>query len=267
MDLVIDKELIWFDLETTGLSVSKDRVIQLSMIKFFPAPKGSNVCPEPVVKTRLINPTPEGIEQMKKPNTAPHNIKWQDLKKAPTLKNISKQLRAFLGDADLGGHNIRKFDIPMLREEFIRIGINDWPGPNVRLIDTMALFTKLVPRSLSGSVSFFTNEQMNENAHDAEYDVRMTMKVLDGMLKWSPNLGNTTEELHVYSKPDVQGVDWNGHLVLDSKSDIVFARGKHKGEKIVDHPGYCKWMMANNFTQDTKEAIVNTFKLYQRQLT
>lgn len=266
MDLVINKELVMFDVETTGLSISKDFIIQITMIKFFPGKQGAKTAPAPVVKTRLINPTPEGIELMKKPNTAPHNIKWQDLVKEPTFKQIAKGMRQFLGNADLGGHNIRRFDIPMLREHFMRCGIIDWPGPNVRLVDTLALFQKLVPRNLVGAVAFFTSEQMNENAHDSEYDTRMTIKVLDGMLKWAPNLGHTTEELHQYSKPDVQGVDWNGHLILDSKSEIVFAKGRHKGAPIIDHPGYCKWMLVNDFPQDTKEAILNTYRLHKRKL-
>lgn len=267
MDLVIDKELVFFDLETTGLSITKDRIIQICMVKFFPAQPGSNITPDPVVKTRLINPGPEGIALMKQPNTAPHNIKWEDLLKQPTLKNISKQMRAFLGEADLAGHNIRRFDIPFLREEFLRIGISDWPGPNVRILDTLSMFSRLVPRNLAGAVRFFTNKEMNHNAHDAEYDVRMNIEVLEGMMKWSPDLGHTTEELHQFAKPDLDSVDWAGHFVVDSKSDIVFARGNNKGARIVDHPGYCKWMLANSFPEDTKIAITETFRMYKRNLT
>ena len=265
MDLIIDKEIVFFDVETTGLSISKDRIIQISMIKMFPSPSGKQAKP-PVVKTRLINPTEEGIYLMQRPNTAPHNINWQDLLKQPTFSQLAKSMRQFLGEADLGGHNIRNFDIPMLKEEFMRCGINDWPGPNVRLIDTFLLFTKLVPRSLEGAVRFFTNEQMNENAHDAEYDITMTMKVLDGMLNYAPDLGSTTEELHDFSKPDRQAVDWSGQLVFDSKTQVVFARGKHKGKRIIDHPGYCKWMLLEDFPQDTKLKIKETFRLHKKQL-
>ena len=264
MDLVIDKELVFFDIETTGLSIAKDRIIQIAMIKFFPSPKGSNVGPKPIMKKRLVNPTEEGIYLMQQPNTAPHNIKWQDLEAEPTFKKIAKSMRSFLGKADLGGHNIRNFDIPMLREEFLRCGISDWPDPNARLVDTFMLFTKLIPRSLSGAVSFFTNQNMNENAHDAEYDINMTVQVLDGMLNYAPGMGNTTEELHDFAKPDAKAVDWSGVLVVDSKSDVVFARGKHKGKRVVDHPGYCKYIMANPYSQDTKNAIIETFKIYKR---
>ena len=265
MNLIIDRELVWFDLETTGLSVSKDRVIQLCMIKFFPQTE-SGAMREPIVKTKLINPGPEGIELMKLPNTAPHNIKWEQLVDKATFRQYSKGMRQFLGNADLGGHNILNFDIPMLREEFMRCGINDWPPEHCRFIDTYRIFSKLIPRTLAGAVSFFTNDKMNEHAHDAEYDIRMTIKVLEGMLDYSTEFGNTTEELHQYTNADADGIDWNGYLIMDSKSQIVFNFGKHKGKRVIDHPDYCKWVMTHDYPADTKQALIKIFKLHNREI-
>ncbi|HEY5825967.1 MAG TPA: 3'-5' exonuclease, partial [Cyclobacteriaceae bacterium] len=171
MNLNLDRNLVFFDIESTGLNVIRDRIIQLAMIRYH-----KNGSP-PVEKSYLINPgIPISAEAM-----AVHGITPQDVANKPIFQILAKEIFDFIGDADLAGYNSNRFDIPVLMEEFARVGL-DFNLDNRRTIDVQRIFYRMEPRTLSAAYQFYCNKNI-ENAHDAMEDVRATIEVLDGQLK------------------------------------------------------------------------------------
>lgn len=267
MDIKIERPLVFFDLETTGLSVSEDRICQLSITKIMPQTKHGKG-EDPIVRTRLINPgkfIPEDA-------TAIHGISNEDVADEPTFEQFAKDLyEAFFKGADIGGHNILKFDIPMLREHFLRCNI-DWPNQDTRFVDTYSIASKVFPKKLELLYEFFTGNKA-EDAHDAEYDNMMSIEVLSAMVKNPRNYQvnpamkleypETVEELHELSIPTEEYVDYARKIIINpSTGDYEFNFGKHKGKKITSQRNYCKWILAQpDFTEDTKRAILNIFQV------
>lgn len=255
MNIKLMRPLIFFDLETTGLSIAKDRICQLSFTKFFPDK-------DPEVKTKIINPTiPIPLESSKV-----HNIYDKDVKNAPKFIQFAESLAEQFEGCDIAGYNIINFDIPLMREEFLRAGV-DWPKVDVRFVDVYKLVALALPRKLSQVFEMFTDNDADQ-AHDAEYDNMMTVEVMDRLLnpkaiKISAHSDlfkdKTVEYLSELCKSDDNYADFAMKIAIDRAGEYVFNFGKHKGEKVTNYKGFCKWMLLQDFTEDTKNVIMKIF--------
>lgn len=273
MKLNLQKPLVIFDLETTGLDLVKDRIIQLSYIKVMP--DGSEERGD-----EIINPEkniPEDIESLT-------GITNEMVKDKPTFKQIAPQLNTIFSGCDFAGFNSNHFDIPMLSEEFLRAGIN-FDFSKCRLVDVQTIFHKMERRNLAAAYKFYCGRNMEEDfeAHRADQDTEATYKVLMGQLdKYNPSteedperqLQNNIQYLADFSKQN-NNVDFAGRIVWSEKKDStgkimtdsngtpilteVFNFGKHKGEPVSDvlryDSGYFSWMMAGDFTYNTKQVL------------
>lgn len=239
--LHLDKPFVFIDLETTGINVATDRIIEISMLKILP---GGNQ----EIKTYRINP---GIP-IPADSTAIHGITNADLKDAPRFEKVATEIRDFIGNADLGGYNSNKFDIPLLIEEFLRadIGFDD----ERRYVDVMRIFTLMEKRTLEAAYKFFCNKEL-ENAHSAEADVKATYEVLLGQIdRYKDDLKNDISFLHEFSK-DGDFVD-TGRRMIYKDGKEYFNFGKYNGRLVEEiyqkEPQYFDWIINNDFPLHTK---------------
>lgn len=257
MALNLKNPLVVFDLETTGISISKDRIIEYSFVKIHPNQ-------EKEVRTQRINPEmPIPIE-----SSLIHGIYDKDIADAPTFKEVAKTLAKWLEGCDLGGFNVIRFDVPMLVEEFLRVDIN-FETKNRKLIDAQRFFHLMEKRNLSAAYKFYCDKNL-DNAHSAEADTLATLAVLESQvvryenMEVSDNLGkkigdfaNDMDVLHnlTFSKM----ADLAGRLVYNNDDEIVFNFGKHRGKPVTkvlkSEPSYFDWMMKGDFTRDTKRKL------------
>lgn len=247
MELNLKRPLIFFDLETTGLSITHDRVVEISMIKVFPDGKIEE-------KTRRINPEmPIPAEA-----TAVHHISDDDVKDEPTFRQIARSLEQFMTGCDIAGFNSNRFDIPMLSEELYRAGIS-YPFRKVRFIDVQTIFHKKEQRTLSAAYRFYCDRDL-DGAHSANADTRATLEVLKAQLDRYPDLVNDVDSLSEYSSQN-NNVDLMGRLVYDEKGREVINFGKYKGRVAADvlkrDPGFFSWIEQGDFSRDTKNAFLN----------
>ena len=273
MKLNLNKPLVVFDLETTGLDVVKDRIIQISYIKVMPDGSESR-------GNHLVNP---GVH-IAKEITELTSISDEDVADSPTFKELAPSLRDCFENCDFAGFNSNHFDIPMLAEEFLRAGI-DFNFNNCRLIDVQTIFHKMERRNLSAAYKFYTGRKMEDDvkAHLADQDTEATYLVLQGQLdRYAPGmqeepdrvLHNDMDELAAFSKINSnvdfagrivwkQDVDYKGNLLYDEDGNPrmreAFNFGKHKGEFVSDvlrrDPGFISWMMAGDFPYNTKQVL------------
>lgn len=259
MELNLTRPLIFFDLETTGLNVGKDHIVEISFIKVMP--NG-----EEIHRTEIINPgvhIPEECSEI-------HGIYDEDVQDKPTFSELADDLLAFIGDADLAGFNSNKFDIPLLIEEFLRCG-KRFDMRNRYLIDVQNIFHKMEPRNLIAAYKFYCNENL-EDAHRASADTQATYEVFKAQLKKYDGIEYTDPKTKITSKPissDIKAlsaftrenhnVDMAGHIVWDKNQNIVFNFGKYKNMLVKDvfvkEPAYYDWMMKADFPLYTKEVI------------
>ena len=245
MQLNLKRPLLFFDIESTGLNVATDRIVEISMVKVMP--DGSRQ-----VKTRRVNPTipiPEAAR-------AVHGISDDDVKDEPTFSQLAKSMLQFMEGCDIAGYNALNFDIPMLTEEFMRVGLD----PKFRernLVDVQVIFYKKEPRTLSGAYKFYCDKNL-EDAHTAQADTMATMEVLEAQLDRYPDIENDVAALAEYTKRNKM-LDYAGRFILDDNDRPVFNFGKHKGKLVTDvlanEPSYYSWMMDGDFTQDTKNVL------------
>ena len=238
--------LVFFDLETTGLNTTRDRIIEVSLLKVYPNGKEE-------VKTRRLNP------EMPIPpeSTAIHGIMDEDVKDCPTFKQIAKSLADQLEGCDLAGFNSSRFDVPMLAEEFLRAGV-DFDMSRRKFIDVQIIYHRREPRTLEAAYAFYCNKQL-DNAHSAESDTRATYEVLKSQLDHYPDLVNDIDALSKEYSSFNDNVDLAGRMIYDEKGVEVFNFGKHKGkpveEVLKNEPSYYAWMMDGDFPLNTKQVL------------
>lgn len=247
MELNLRNPLIFFDLETTGVNISKDRIVEISYIKIMPNGTEQE-------KTLRINP------EMRIPaeSTAIHHITDDDVKDKPTFKEVAKELSRVFEGCDIAGFNSNKFDIPLLMEEFLRAGVNiDFTRR--KFIDVQTIFHKMEQRTLVAAYKFYCNKDLEE-AHSANADTRATYEVLKSQLDRYPSLENDVEFLSKFSSQN-RNVDLAGRIVMNDKNVEVFNFGKYKGQSVEEvlkrDTGYFGWMMQGDFPQNTKNVLTN----------
>ena len=249
MKLELRKPIVFFDLETTGINISNDRIVEVSLLKVLP--NGNET-----IKTYRVNPEmPIPAE-----STAVHGITDDDVKDAPTFKMIAKELATLIEDSDIGGFNSNKFDVPMLAEEFIRAE-TDIDLKNRKFIDVMVIFMKKEPRNLEAAFKFYCDKDL-KNAHSAEADTIATYEVFKSQLERYGDLGNSIDEISDFSSHN-KNADFAGRLVYDDDENIVVNFGKYKGRKLIEvlqkDPSYYDWVQRGDFPLYTKSVFTKVY--------
>lgn len=249
MKLNLTRPLVFFDLETTGVNVGKDRIIEISFVKVYP--NGDED-----IKTRRVNPEMHIPES----SSAIHGITDEDVKECPTFKEIAPMLKEELADCDIAGYNSNKFDVPLLAEEFYRARV-EVDLHSRKFVDVQTIFYKKEPRTLTAAYKFYCNAELI-GAHGATADTKATYEVLKAQLDRYSDIENNIDFLSDYTS-FTKNVDFAGAMVYNDQHEAVFNFGKHKGKKVTDvlkaEPGYYGWMMQNDFSHDTK-AILTKIK-------
>lgn len=245
MSLQLNRPLAFFDLETTGVSLSADRIVEIAIIKIMP--DGGRI-----PKRKLINPEmPIPAE-----STAIHGISNEMVQNAPTFKQCANELKQFFENCDIGGYNSNRFDIPILMEEFLRAGM-DVDLSQRKMVDVQHIFYTMEPRTLTAAYRYYCDKELT-NAHSAEADVAATIDVLFAQMDRYPQLGDNIESiLKVIGEEKV--VDYARRFVFDERGIEVFNFGKHKGRPVTEvlkaEPQYYDWMMRGDFPLHTKQKL------------
>ncbi len=246
MKLNLKNPLVFFDLETTGINITKDRIVEISLLKVHPNGKEE-------IKSRLINPEMPIPAQA----TAIHGITDNDVKDCPTFKQVAKSLADMLEGCDLAGFNSSRFDVPMLSEEFLRAGV-DFDMSKRKFVDVQIIFHKKEQRTLEAAYKFYCDKEL-QNAHSAEADTIATYEVLKSQLDRYPDLENDVAFLSKEYSSFNNNVDFAGRIIFDEKGVEVFNFGKHKGKPVVqvlrNEPSYYSWMMDGDFPLNTKQVL------------
>jgi DNA polymerase-3 subunit epsilon len=245
MNLNLKRPLVFLDIEATGLNISSDRIVEIALLKV--QPNGNRDS-----KIYRINPTIPIPQESSKI----HGIYDKDIADCPTFKDLSKEMNAFLGGADLAGYNSNKFDIPMLIEEFTRCDIH-FDLTARKLIDVQNIFHKMEQRTLAAAYMFYCNKNL-ENAHTAEGDTNATYEVLLSQLGKYDSLKNDVDFLAEFSCVN-KNVDLAGRIIFNEKGEEIFNFGKHKGKLVaqvfISDTSYYDWMMKGDFATNTKTVI------------
>lgn len=245
MQLNLKNPLVFFDLETTGINIVKDRIVEISYVKVYPNGKEE-------IWTKRVNPgmpiPPE--------STAIHGITDEDIKDCPTFKEIAKSLASQIEGCDLAGYNSNRFDIPLLVEEFLRAEV-DIDLNKRKFVDVQTIFHKMEQRTLAAAYKFYCEKSL-ENAHTAEADTIATYEVLKAQLDRYPDLKNDVNFLSQYSSY-TNNVDFAGRMVYNDKKQEIINFGKYKGrlveEILKNDPGYYSWIMNGDFALNTKKVL------------
>ena len=245
MKLNLKNPIVFFDLETTGVNITSDRIVEISYLKVFP--NGNEVS-----RTMRINPEMHIPEQA----SEVHGIYDDDVKDCPTFKQVAKDVANDFEGADIAGFNSNRFDVPLLAEEFLRAGV-DLDMTRRKFIDVQVIFHKMEQRTLSAAVKFYCGKEL-EGAHSADADTRATYEVLQAQLDHYGELQNDIAWLSEFSS-HTRNVDFAGRIVYDDKGVEVFNFGKYKGIPVVEvlrrDPGYYSWMMQGDFSLNTKQVL------------
>lgn len=245
MELKLNKPICFFDLETTGTNVVNDRIVEIAILKVYPNGNKES-------KTWLVNP------EMSIPKEASdiHGITNEKVASEPTFKELSHQVWNMIKDSDLAGFNSDRFDIPLLAEEMLRVGI-DFDLKNRITVDVQAIFHKMEQRTLSAAYRFYCDKEL-EDAHSAASDTQATYEVLLAQIEKYPDLDNDVKKLSQFSHRK-QAVDFAGFIVLNEEGEEAFSFGKHKGRKVRDvletEPGYFGWILNADFPRYTKKVL------------
>ncbi|MDD2479731.1 MAG: 3'-5' exonuclease [Victivallaceae bacterium] len=244
-ELNLERPIIFFDLETTGTNILRDRIVEISVIKIFPDGQRET-------HTRLVNP---GIP-ISEGSIAIHGITDADVANEPQFNEIAPKLLLYFEGCDVAGYNVIKFDIPLLINEFMRVGI-EFKLEGRKIIDAYNIFCKLYPRTLSAAYEFFCGKTLGADAHSAEADTKATIDVLFGQIAKHPEIGNTAQALHELSdNTDPDSIDADGRFKW-SGSEVIVSFSKHSGTKLRDlaisEPGFLKWIIKSDFSDDVKK--------------
>jgi len=245
MELKLTRPICFFDLETTGINVAKDRIVEIAILKVYPNGNKES-------KTWLVNPEMEIPEEV----IAVHGITNEKVANEPTFKQLSKEIYQIIKDSDLGGFNSDRFDIPLLAEELLRADI-DFDMKNTVSVDVQTIFHKKEKRTLEAAFKFYCDKELID-AHSAAADTNATYEVLLSQLDKYPDLENNIKKLSEFSTRK-QSVDFAGFIGMDENGEEIFAFGKHKGKKVLDvldnEPGYFGWMLNADFPLYTKKIL------------
>lgn len=244
MKLQLTRPLAFIDLETTGVNISLDRIVEIAIVKI--NPDGTQQ-----VKRKLINPMmpiPKGASDV-------HGITDDMVKDAPVFKQVANEIKQFIDHCDIGGYNSNRFDIPMLMEEFLRVGI-DFSTDGRKLVDVQKVFHMMEQRTLSAAYKFYCQKTL-DGAHSAEVDATATWEVLEAQVERYPQIGNTVESIVKFTGED-DIVDFARRFVRENGVEI-FNFGKHKGKPVTqvlkEEPQYYDWMMKGDFPMNTKQKL------------
>ena len=247
--LQLNRPIAFIDLETTGVNLSTDRIVELAIVKIMPDLSRQN-------KRKLINPQmpiPKGASDI-------HGITDEMVKDASTFKDVANEIKQFLENCDLGGYNSNRFDIPMLMEEFLRAGI-DVDLSDRRMVDVQHIFYTMEPRTLSAAYKFFC-EKEHVGAHGAEADINVTIEVLEAQLGRYNELGGSVDTI-LARIGEEKIVDYARRFGFDDKGVEVFNFGKFKGKPVAEvlkaEPQYYDWMMKGDFPMHTKKKLTEIF--------
>ena len=244
MKLQLSRPIAFIDLETTGVNISVDRIVELAIVKIMP--DGSRQ-----VKRKLINP----LMPIPASASAIHGITDDLVKDAPSFKQVANEVKQFIDNCDMGGYNSNRFDIPMLIEEFLRIGIA-FSVEGKKMVDVQKVFHMMEQRTLSAAYKFYCQKTLDD-AHSAEADATATWEVLEAQIERYPQIGNTVESIVKFTGED-DIVDFARRFVKE-KGIEVFNFGKHKGKPVAqvlkEEPQYYDWMMKGDFAMNTKQKL------------
>lgn len=260
MDINLSRPLAFFDLETTGLSIANDRIVEISIMKIFPDASTETM-------TQRINPEIPIPAEV----TAIHGISYEDIKDKPTFKDLAANFTTFLDNCDLAGYNLIRFDIPLLVEEFLRAEV-DFDVTSRKVIDVQNIFHKMEPRTLKGAYKFYCNKELI-NAHSAEADNIATYEVFMSQLDKYENvevlnedgqkimpITNDIQKLSEFSHIN-KNADLVGHIIFNKENIEVFNFGKNKGKSVEEvfakEQSYYSWMMKSDFPLSTKKVITS----------
>lgn len=241
--LKISRPIAFFDLETTGVNISTDKIVEIAIVKLMP--DGTRIA-----KRKLINPEQPIL------NSDIHGVTDEMVKDAPTFKVVANEIKQFVENCDLGGYNSNRFDVPLLMEEFLRAGM-DLDLTHNKMLDVQHIFYSMEPRTLTAAYKFYCGKDL-ENAHSAEADINATIDVLESQLKRYDNLGETVESiLTVVGEEKI--VDYARRFGFNDKDEEIFNFGKFKGRVVTEvlksEPQYYDWMMKGDFPLHTKKKL------------
>lgn len=245
MELKLTKPICFFDLETTGTNVAKDRIVEISILKIFPNGNKES-------KTWLVNPEmeipPDVVEV--------HGISNEKVADAPTFKQLSKEIYKMIRDSDLAGYNSDRFDIPLLAEEMLRSEV-DFDMKTMVSVDVQTIFHKMEKRTLEAAYKFYCDKVLEE-AHSAAADTNATYEVLLAQLDRYPELENDIKKLSAFTTRK-QSLDFAGFIGVDKEGLPIFTFGKHKGKRVEEvldkEPGYFGWIINADFPLYTKKVL------------
>ncbi len=244
MKLQLTRPIAFIDLETTGINITNDRIVELAIVKI-------SIDGTKQVKRKLLNP----LMPIPKQASDIHGITDEMVKDAPSFKQVANEIKQFIEGCDLGGYNSNRFDIPMLLEEFLRAGI-DFTVDGKKLVDVQKIFHMMEQRTLSAAYKFYCNKTL-EGAHGAEADATATWEVLEAQLDRYPQIGDSVEQIVKFTGED-DIVDFARRFVKE-KGVEVFNFGKHKGKPVTqvlkEEPQYYDWMMKGDFPMNTKQKL------------
>lgn len=242
MKLKLHRPLAFFDLETTGLDVEKDRIVEIAICKVHPDGRRE-------IFTTLVNPEipiPEAASNV-------HGITNEKVADSPIWKEVGPVIFDTLKGCDIGGYNSNFFDVPFLYNMFNLIGL-EWDHTKFQMIDVRNIFVRKEGRRLSDAVKTYLGYEL-ENAHSAEADILATVDVFEAQLEKYNDLPSSLDGLALYSNHDKKVADLSGKLVYDEHGNLLFNFGKNAGKSVKSDHSYLTWMLSSNFPADTKKVI------------
>ncbi|MBU2019537.1 MAG: 3'-5' exonuclease [Bacteroidetes bacterium] len=247
MQLILDRPLAIFDLETTGINITQDRIVEIAILKIHPDNSEEKYM-------KRVNPQIKMSEE----NMAIHGITNEDVADAPTFDQIADEVEQFIDGCDLGGFNSNKFDVPVLVEEMLRVK-DTFSLENRRFVDVQNIFHKMEQRTLSAAYKFYCSKDLI-NAHSAMADAQATWDVLKAQVNHYTELENNMDFLSSFSTAhDMKRVDFAGRLAMNDDGEVVYNFGKHRGKTVAEihkvESGYYGWLLNADFPLHTKQCL------------